>query len=307
MKHTRHPHFRLTGIVFSLVFLMIQFNATAYSPRLVLWLARDPVMPHALGVFSATFLYGLMVLAWVDRNATGRVPFISGWMVLALLLASLGMFIALTGRIGLLQVGRMLVFTGDQGRAAIAELYSRQAAASPAADAACLRSLPFTQSLYHVGRPQVIQAIQFAALVELATKAGAVIEVLAVVGDTVLEMASLPRLHGASQPLDEDALKRAFEAGDERTFEQDPKYTVRLVVDIAIQALSPAINDPTTAVQAWTRSRISCSAWAAAAWTAGLFVTAGATSGWSCRSPRGRIFCDWPWTKFGPTARTACK
>src|SRR6476646_8718882 len=49
----------LTGIVFSLSFVMIQFSATAYSPRLVLWLARDPVISHAIGVFTATFLYAL--------------------------------------------------------------------------------------------------------------------------------------------------------------------------------------------------------------------------------------------------------
>jgi uncharacterized membrane protein len=41
----------LTGIVFSLAFLMVQFSATAYSPRLVLWIARDPVISHALGIF----------------------------------------------------------------------------------------------------------------------------------------------------------------------------------------------------------------------------------------------------------------
>src|SRR5262245_49056041 len=69
----------LTGIVFSLAFVMVQFSATAYSPRLVLWVARDSVVSHALGVFSATFLYALMMLAWVDRSASGKVPFISGW------------------------------------------------------------------------------------------------------------------------------------------------------------------------------------------------------------------------------------
>src|SRR5678809_562918 len=58
----------LTGIVFSLAFVMVQFSATAYSPRLVLWVARDPVVSHALGVFSSTFLYALMLLAWVDRG-----------------------------------------------------------------------------------------------------------------------------------------------------------------------------------------------------------------------------------------------
>src|SRR5580765_1944289 len=71
----------LTGIVFSLAFVMVQFSATAYSPRLVLWVARDSVVSHSLGVFSATFLYALVMLAWVDRTASGKVPFLGTWLV----------------------------------------------------------------------------------------------------------------------------------------------------------------------------------------------------------------------------------
>ena len=71
----------LTGIVFSLAFVMVQFSATAYSPRLVLWIARDPLLWHGVGIFSATFLYGLGVIAWVQHDrAAGGVPFFSaGW------------------------------------------------------------------------------------------------------------------------------------------------------------------------------------------------------------------------------------
>ena len=55
---------------------------------------------------------------------------------------------------------------------------------------------------------------------------------------------------GGNQIVSEKRWKRAFATGLDRTFEQDPKYALRLLVDIAIKALSPAINDPTTAVQA---------------------------------------------------------
>src|SRR3974390_3114189 len=113
----------LTGIVFSLTFVMVQFSATAYSPRLGLWVRRDPVVSHALGIFTATFLYALIMLGWVDRNASGKVPLISGWIVFVLLLASMVAFIALIERIGLLKVSRMLIFTGNHGRKAIDELY----------------------------------------------------------------------------------------------------------------------------------------------------------------------------------------
>ncbi len=113
----------LTGIVFSLAFVMVQFSATAYSPRLVLWVARDPWCRTAWACSSATFLYALILMAWIDREASGKVPLISGWLVIGLLAASMGMFIALIERIGSLQVNRMLIFTGDQGRKAIEELY----------------------------------------------------------------------------------------------------------------------------------------------------------------------------------------
>src|SRR3974390_343821 len=62
----------LSGVVGSLAFVMIQFSATAYSPRLVLWISRDPFMWHSVGVFTATFLYALAALIWVERRGPGR-------------------------------------------------------------------------------------------------------------------------------------------------------------------------------------------------------------------------------------------
>src|SRR5512135_1598499 len=52
----------LTGLVFSLAFVMVQFSSTAYSPRLVSWLAGSAGMSHTLGIFTATFLYALAAL-----------------------------------------------------------------------------------------------------------------------------------------------------------------------------------------------------------------------------------------------------
>ena len=240
----------LTGIVFSLTFLMVQFSATAYSPRLVVWVSRDPVVSHALGVFISTFLYALIMLAWVDRNSSGRVPFISSWMVVGLLVASMAMFIALIERITLLQINRMLVFTGNQGRNSIEELYP--AIGSVRAQGAIVnyeRKNP-TQTIAYLGRPGVVQSIQLKQLINQATKSGAVVEVLVTVGDAVVEMTPLVRVFESKTQLDENALREAISIGDERTFEQDPKFALRIIVDIAIKALSPAINDPTTAVQA---------------------------------------------------------
>jgi uncharacterized membrane protein len=144
----------------------------------------------------------------------------------------------------------MLIFTGDHGRKAIDETYPPEKQVSTSIEKQDYRNLPVTQALGYIGRPQVVQAVQVDALVRLAAESGAVIEVAAVVGSSILEMAPLLQVYGAREKVDESALRQAIEVGDERTFEQDPKYAIRILVDIAIKALSPAINDPTTAVQA---------------------------------------------------------
>ena len=97
----------LTGIVFSLAFVMVQFSATAYSPRLVLRIARDRVTSHAMECSPPPFFYAITAIAGVDRSGSGRVLFLSLWIVVILLVASVGMFIGLIQRIGVLQVSRV--------------------------------------------------------------------------------------------------------------------------------------------------------------------------------------------------------
>ena len=239
----------LTAIVFSLTFLMVQFSATAYSPRLVLWIARDPVMSHALGIFTATFLYALAALAWVDRDGSGRVPLIGELPVTILLVVSIFMFISLIQRVGMLQINRMLIFTGNQGREIIENLYPPFETPATASSAAICQA-PCLQTLVHHGNPQIVQSIDIAALMQLANRAECVIEMLAAVGDAVFDSTAIMRVWRGNGVLSEEGLRDTIDLGDERTFEQDPKYAIRLLVDIAIKALSPAINDPTTAVQA---------------------------------------------------------
>jgi uncharacterized membrane protein len=241
----------LTGVVFSLTFVMVQFSATAYSPRLVLWFARDPMLAHAFGTFTATFLYAIAALAWVDRGpSAGHVPLISAMMVVTLLLASIAMFIGLINRVAGLQISRTLAFTGDCGRRVIDTTYPDISLLPPAAASETLPEARIVDAVTHHGPPLSVQRLHMAKLVDLAVRADAVIEVGVAVGDTVSESTPLLRVINARSPVDKRQLRRTVVLGVDRTFDQDPKYAIRLLVDIAIRALSPAINDPTTAVQA---------------------------------------------------------
>jgi uncharacterized membrane protein len=235
----------LTGLVFSLAFVMVQFSSVAYSPRLVAWLVGSSVMHHSLGAFTGTFLYSLAAIAWVDRGGSGTVPLLTVAIAIAWLLVSVGFFVMLVERLQMLQIARVLAYAGDQGRAVIA---AYQPLAAEAPDDGALPSV--SQVLAHHGGPAVVQAVDLRRLAGLAEREGAVVAMAAAVGDTPVDGMSLLRVHGAKRPLSESALRRCVQLGEQRTFEQDPKYALRLIVDIAIKALSPAINDPTTAVQA---------------------------------------------------------
>ena len=243
----------LTGIVFAMAFVMVQFSAIAYSPRLVLWFARDRMLFHALGAFTATFIFALFTLAWVDRGGSAKVPLFSMLLVGIMIIISVLLFSRLVQRLGDLQIGNVLHLVGDQGRAVIAEMFGRpkDKSASRAPEATADRALlgRVTQTVKYLGKPRTIAKLDVDSLVALARQARGTIVMASAVGDTLVEGATLLHVQDSETPLPEDALRRAVRLERERTFEQDPKYPIRLLVDIAIKALSPAINDPTTAVQ----------------------------------------------------------
>jgi len=241
----------LTGLVFSLAFVMVQFSATAYSPRLVAWFAGSAMMSHSLGVFTATFIYSLAALAWVDRGGTGKVPLLTVWFALVLLLVSVVFFVLLVEKVAMLQIARVLAYAGDHGREVIERDYAPLGDGESEAGVAAVEELPAErQVVLHRGGPASIQKIDLPGLVALAEREGAVIVMAWAVGDTIIDGMPLLRVHGEGRPVPEQRLRRLVRLGAERTFEQDPKYAIRILVDIAIKALSPAINDPTTAVQA---------------------------------------------------------
>ena len=102
----------------------------------------------------------------------------------------------------------------------------------------------------HIGKSGVVLAYGQSALLALAERADAVIELEPQVGDYAARGDRLFRIRPGGRPIDAGALRACVAIGPERTMEQDPRFAFRIMVDIANKALSPAINDPTTAVLA---------------------------------------------------------
>lgn len=244
----------LTAIVFSIYFLVMQFGAAAYSKRLVLLFGRDPILFNSLGMFFATFIYALAELVYVDRNGDGKVPFFSTLFVGALLTLSIVLLALLVQRMSQLQITNVLRIVGNEGRRVIRETYAL--AEGDATDRKAMHqrvaqicaSAP-SQTLCYSGPPRAVERFDIDALVRLAQEAQAVIVIQCAVGDTVPDGARLLRVFGNGSSIPDGALMKALRLAWDRSFEQDPKYPLRLLVDTAIMALSPAVNDPTTAVQ----------------------------------------------------------
>ena len=109
---------------------------------------------------------------------------------------------------------------------------------------------PPDRVIHHRGSSGIVLAANLKALMAAAESTDGVIELAPQVGDFVAVDEPLFNLYGGARALDETPLRNAIAFGSERTMEQDPTFAFRIVVDIALKALSPAINDPTTAVLA---------------------------------------------------------
>jgi uncharacterized membrane protein len=243
----------LTGMVFAIAFVVVQFSAIAYSPRLVAIFASNPVLFHALGIFFATFAYSLVALMWTDRSGSGSVPFFSAMVVISLLIASMLAFARLVQSINDLQIQNVLQAVGARGRMVIRSMFpvtEHNATADQRVGDKLLFPGKITQTLTYSGEPRIIAKFNIEALVSIAQRADATIALQCGVGETLVEDTVLLHVHGGTVKLAESVLTKAIRLATLRTFEQDPRYAIRILVDIAIRALSPAINDPTTAVQA---------------------------------------------------------
>jgi uncharacterized membrane protein len=244
----------LTGIVFSVIFLAIQFGASTYSPRLTNELTRRPVLAHALGVFSGTFLYSVVAIHTVDRTGGTGVARIVVWIALAWLLASVVLLVVVVAWPQRMTLAHVLDEFGHKGSDAVARLFQPLGDGEDGARSSEDRTVPagaaVTQEIEHRGRVSYFQACKEDVLVEAARRAGGVIVVLRAPGDPLAPGATVAVVVGAERAVSARLVRRGLTVGRARRLEHDPAYALRLLVDVAIRALSPAINDPTTAVEA---------------------------------------------------------
>ncbi len=241
-----------TGIVFSAIFIAAQIQTQAYSPRLAAQLRRDPVIISGLVLSTSTAAYSLFALAAIDRldlQNSNSVPGLTVLFGLVLATVTLAQFAALVQRaFQNVQIGGILRSMGKQSWRVVNDVHPPMTAGTALPRGATPKDVSVAEIEY-TGAPGVVAAIDRNAVIRLAQSTGGFVEVLPQVGEFVSSRSGAVRIHGEEREATERKVKRIFVLSRQRTTEQDPSFILRIMVDIAIRALSPAINDPTTAVQ----------------------------------------------------------
>jgi uncharacterized membrane protein len=240
----------LAALVFSISMVVLVLTSQQFSPRVLRTFIRDPRTQIVLGVFVATFVFCLIALGSLDDDGASQ-PVVADRLTvtvgMGLALVSLGAFIFLVHHISQsIRVAHIIESVAAETAACIhlnfpaAHEVDPVVAAEP--EGPPDHVLPFTR------RSGVMTTVWFADLAALAERHDVVLRLLPEVGEYVGHGADLCEVWGA-RPPPPDRVLRCVEIEIERTVEIDVGFGFRQLVDIAEKALSPAVNDTTTAVQ----------------------------------------------------------
>ncbi len=249
----------VTSLTFSLTVVTLQLASSQFSPRLLRTFARDLFVQATLALFLATFTYALTVLRTVrtgDDQQVAFVPQLSVTLAFLLTLASvLGLVLFLAHLARQIRVETMLSDVSAEATATIRRLLPDREDAAPrlAVPTAPDDAIP----LVATGSGFLVR-VDEEALLAAAVAADAVVAVDRLPGSSLVAGTPLgaawPRsgggLGGDAWARLHDQVGAAVVTGVERTTAQDPGFGLRQITDVATKALSPGINDPTTAVHA---------------------------------------------------------
>ncbi len=231
---------------FSSLIVAIQVASGQLTPRIIATaLLRDNAIRGSVAIFVYALLLAVAVKARVEMIPRSLVSMTG---VLGLFSVLVFMFL-IDHAARLLRPVNIVWRIAQQGLQVVEDVYPNLLSASAVPAQAATKLGPAERTVPHRDRSAIVIAVNLDALVKEAQKANAIIELVPRVGDFVAKGDPLFRLRGARvAEVDDRFLRGQVAFGRERTIEQDSTFAFRVIVDIALKALSPAINDPTTAV-----------------------------------------------------------
>ena len=250
----------LAVTTFSLSVMVAAYTAatSSVSPRATRLLMEDATTQNVLGTFVGSFLFSLVGITALSTGVYGNegrvILFVVTLAVIALIVATVLLWIEHLSHLG--RVGE----TSDRVEKATLKAVQQRIqypwlGGAPLTDA---QQIPAGAHPLYSEEIGYIQHIDVAAISQWAEKAEARVYIISLPGAFVHPKRVLARVAGTHK-LDQEKLQSAFSIANERSFDQDPRFGLSVLSEIASRALSPAVNDPGTAIEILGRGlRILC-------------------------------------------------
>ncbi len=257
----------VAGVVFSIVMVALSFTSTQSGPRLLINFMRDRGTQIVLGVFTATFIYSLLVLRTirVSDSENGNLPHLSVTVGILLAVLSFGVLIYFIHHTAeAIQIPNLIARVGSDLHEAVHANFPQSAASQLNSPYPTIEqtiadlSYPLTE-LIKSPRSGYLRLIDFGMLAEIAISHNYVIWVRHHPGDFVSAGGTLAKLW-SEKPIETTTktdLEIAFVTDTHRSPDYDMEFLFNELVEVGLRAISPAINDPFTAM--------SCLDWLGAA------------------------------------------
>jgi uncharacterized membrane protein len=244
----------VAALVFSITIVTLTLASTQFGPRMLRNFIRDRVTQLTLGGFVATFVYAILALVSIGPiDHSEFVPHISITVTLALVVIDVALLVVFIDHIASsIQLPRVIgSIAADLSRALRDEAADQQPAGSKAGPSLGEMAVRLDEdsAIVRVPRSGYLQFVSMPTLIDIAAARHAVIRLLHRPGHFVVEGEPLAEVwppDAAEQVA--MALGGAHATGPYRTLAQDPSFAVDQLVEIAIRALSPAVNDTFTAL-----------------------------------------------------------
>lgn len=243
----------VVGVTFSITVVALVLAASQYTPRVLRNFMRDRSNQIVLGTFVGVFAYCLVVLRTIRGGESEFVPAIAVLGAVLLAIMAIGFLIYFIHHIAeSIQASQIVRAAANETLHAVDRLFPTRLGAAPkGSDADAAQPPPALQPWTSVPAETsgYVQAIDMEALYALACERRLVLKMEKGVGEFVIEGLALALVGGIAPDRELFAeLNSAYTIGHDRTVHQDPSFGIRQIVDVALKALSPGINDSTTAV-----------------------------------------------------------
>jgi uncharacterized membrane protein len=247
----------VAGVTFSITIATVSLTSSQLGPRLLNNFMRDRGNQIVLGTFIAIFTYCLLVLRTIrSRDETTFVPYLSVVVAILLSIISLWVLVYFFHHVSqMIQAQNMIAGIGHDLEISIERLFADQAAKTPyqhELDKASDIPLDFDKNANFLAATTggYIQSISYDSLQEIAEDHNLLLRLLYRPGDFVVAGSEIIALYPATVTSESVAeeIYRAFTLGTRRLRLQDIEFSIDQLVEVAVRALSPGINDPFTAI-----------------------------------------------------------